>query len=109
MSEGILERIETKLDALIALSGSGGGSALPKAEPKPTASKGKAKVTHDELTALVQPLVQDEDTKAQVKAVLTKYGLKRLGDAKEEQYEALKADFEAITADGGGDDDDGLI
>lgn len=67
-------------------------------------------VTSDDLLALVQPLVQNEVTKAQVKDVLTKYGLNRLGEAKPEQYASLQAEFKAIAGGGAvAQADDGLI
>lgn len=110
---GILERIEAKLDQLLAGGGSVGGTAgtadsglVGGTTPNNTASSGK-KVTSEMLTELVQPLVQDEGTKSKVKAVLTKHGLNRLGEASEGQYADLYAEFKAI-ADGaaasGGDD-----
>lgn len=109
---GILERIEAKLDQLLA---GGGASSADTADSglvggtttAGTASTGGKKVTSEMLTELVQPLVQEEGTKAKVKAVLTKHGLNRLGEASEGQYADLYAEFKAI-ADGaaasGGDD-----
>ena len=77
----------------------------PKAKP---ASR-KRKVSHADLTAKVQPLTDDAETKKKVRAVMDKFGLKRLGDAKEEQYAALWDAFDAIENDSGDDDDDDMI
>lgn len=108
MSDGILERCEALLERIAAAvegadnASAGGGAAAGK----PATTGKPAKVTHDALTALVQPLVQNDAQKVKVKEVLTKFGLKRLGDAKAEQYEALYEAFDAIAnAEDGGDDD----
>ena len=108
---GILERIEAKLDQLLAGGGASSAgtadSGLVGGTTTNTASSGGKKVTSEMLTELVQPLVQEESTKAKVKAVLTKHGLNRLGEASESQYADLYTEFKAI-ADGaaasGGDD-----
>ena len=100
---GILERIEAKLDQLLAGGGASSGgtadSGLVGGTTTNSAGTGGKKVTSEMLTELVQPLVQDEGAKSKVKAVLTKHGLNRLGEASEGQYADLYAEFKAI-ADG---------
>jgi hypothetical protein len=78
-------------------------------EPKKPAAKssGRKKVSHADLTAKVQPLTADPETKKKVRAVMDKFNLKRLADAKEEQYGPLWDAFDAIENDSGsGDDED---
>ena len=107
MSDVLLTRIAVALEAIAA----SGGNAV--ASPQPSTGTGgsganTAQVTNDMLLALVQPLVQNEGTKEQVKAVLTKHGLNRLGEAQEAQYPTLYAEFKAIAdapAAGGGSGD----
>lgn len=112
MMSGVLERMEALLEriaaavegagAAVAGSGAAGGGA-------PATAQRPGKVSQEDLTALVQPLVQNEESKALVKAVLTKFGLKRLGDAKAEQYETLYTEFAAIAGGGAEEDDSDLI
>lgn len=107
MSDGIFERIETLLERIaVAVEGAGAAVSATPAKAATTAAKA-GKVTQDALTELVQPLVQNDADKAKVKAVLVKFGLKRLGDAKPEQYEALHTEFSAIAGGTAPDDDDG--
>jgi hypothetical protein len=101
---GILERIEAKLDQLLE----GGNTTLDIVSTTTTSASTPTKVTSEMLTELLQPLVQSEDSKAKVKAVLTANGIGRLGEASESQYEKLYAEFKAIAdnaASGGANDD----
>lgn len=119
MSEGIIENIYAelrKMNVALAVLAAVQDHATTKtadkpATSKPAAAKGKAKISKTDLTALVQPMVQDDDLKGKVKDVLTSFGLARLGEAKEEQYAALHEAFSALTAEGGDDagEDDGLL
>lgn len=106
MSDALLTRIAVALEAIAANGGGANVAASPAASPGP--ATGTLQVTNDMLLALVQPLVQNEGTKEQVKAVLTKYGLNRLGEAGEGQYADLYREFKAIAdapAAGGGSGD----
>ena len=104
MSDVLLERIAVALERIAAngpatVSGgasAGGGNVSTGSTVDTQQSTGNQTVTNDMLVALVQPLVQDENTKAKVKEVLTKYSLNRLGEAQESQYAALYAEFQAI-------------
>lgn len=105
---GVLERLIEAIEANTAALQGGATTAPPPKEK--TTTKGKSKVTSDQLTELVQPLVQDEGTKAKVKDVLTAFGLKRLGEAKEDQFQGLWDAFTEIAESGGSsDEDDGLL
>lgn len=100
MSDALLTRIAVALETIAAASGGiapvGGAAPVGATSPGPAPSTGA--ITADSLTQLVQPLVQDEGTKEKVRAVLTKYGLNRLGEAQESQYAALHAEFTAIAS-----------
>lgn len=98
---GIMEELVAALNANTAALLAGGGSTGKAG----TVGKAKAKVTADDLTKVVQPLVDIPAKKAKVRAVLDKFSIPKLGDAKEEQYAALLAEFEAIRdePDAGGD------
>ena len=110
MAEGMLEtilatvqEINDKLDA---------GGAASKDDKKPASGGKKKKISAEELTALVQPMVQDADMKPKVKDVLTSFGLKRLGEASEDQRAALFDAFTKLAEEEGStdeDDDDGLL
>jgi hypothetical protein len=84
--------------------GAGTGTAQQTATTQVGASGalggGAGTVTHEMLTALVQPLVQQEGTKAQVKTILTEFGLNRLGEAQESQYPALYQRLQQINTGG---------
>jgi hypothetical protein len=98
---GILEQILDELKKLNAAVAAGpvvntGGPTVVASTNGSTPTTSTSAVTNDMLVALVQPLVQDEGTKAKVKDVLTKYNLNRLGEAQESQYADLYREFEAI-------------
>jgi len=131
---GIMEDILEELRTISALLGGGAADRVapdapekPKAaKPKPAAdddlldddepapakakpaAKGK-KASYADLTAACQPIVNaSEEAKAGLKKVLLKFGLKRLGDAKEEQYGEVLAAIVAYgeSLDGGASDDE---
>lgn len=101
MSDVLLERIAQALEKIAANGGAAPATVAPEVATQPPAVTGNSTVTADTLLQIVQPLVQNEATKAKVKEVLTKYNLNRLGEAQESQYAALYAEFTAITAGGG--------
>lgn len=98
MSDSLLERIAVALEKIAAASGGVApvaAAAVAASQPAVAAAAG-TKITSDDLLAIVQPLVQAEDTKAKVKAVLEQHGLNRLGEATEAQYPTLYAAFQTI-------------
>lgn len=129
--EELNKNIKTLISALDAFSTSGilaksdAGSAaeddddlLSDDEPAKATEKAKAasapkKVTHDDISAKVQPLTQDVDTKAKVREIMTKFNVKRLADLKEEQYKAFWLELDKLekgeAEDSSGDDDDDFI
>ena len=89
-----LEKVATKLikeiDAFIELI-----TAEPE-EKKPVVEASKKVITLEEVRSYLTNLSRDGHTK-EVKELLVKYGANRLSDVKEEDYEALLHDAEAIT------------
>lgn len=127
MSDVLLERIAVALERIAANGGPGNPQTGPSSSPSgligsdglaPTTAPQAAttvggvsgvsvggapagvgqNVTHEMLMSLVQPLVQDEGTKAQVRSVLNQHGLNRLGEANETQYFSLYTAFQQIGA-----------
>lgn len=118
---GILEEMNAKLDSIMdSLNMTGKIISIPQEEedifdstPPPPEKEvpKKTKVGFNEITTTVQKLVQDEALKAKVKDCMAGFGLRKLGDAKEEQYQALYTAIQAIEAEAAGSDneDDGLL
>ena len=89
-----LEKAATKLieeiDSLVELV-----TAEPE-EKEPVVEAPKKTITLEDVRSYLTNLSRDGHTK-EVKALLGKYGAIRLSDIKEEDYEALLHDAEAIT------------
>lgn len=110
---GILERIEAKLDQLLA--GGGTPSAFPSQgqlsqtayQPQPQVQatpqlapaaqqQGYPPATSDMITALVTPLAANETIKAALKAEMTAMGIAELPQAQPHQYGELYYRFQQV-------------
>lgn len=113
---GIIERIEAKIDQLIAASVQPAHNPAPSmglqpqqptpaptptvdplafATPTPTPA---ATVTNDMITALIQPHLNDPAIKAGLQGVLAQMNIPGLPAAREDQYAALYQAFQAVIA-----------
>jgi len=111
---GILERIESKLDQLLAAQAvhvqtpqqSMGLTPTPTPAPTPTPTPAAdplaftppaaTAVTNDMITALIQPHLANPAIKAAMQGVLAQMNIPGLPQAREDQYPALYQAFQAI-------------
>ena len=111
---GILERIEAKLDAIIANQASAGPgnpaaanpaaapAAAPAADPfgglGTPAPATPANITAEMITALIQPHLDNADIKAALGAAMKAQGIDVLPNTPPEKYAALYAAFQQVIA-----------
>lgn len=111
---GITERIEAKLDAILAHIANGPGAAAPPVTappitppplspgPDPLATGGGVPAyppaTQEMIVALVTPLVNDPNTKAALQAEMHAMGIAALPEAQPHQYPELYYRFQQVQA-----------